>query len=131
MGKRFQMRRSDFLALSNSAGPGDLGMDSSANWMVEKVKPTSSTVERNQVSVKSNHPLHSYINAVLFQVADEHIGDADVNGEGRECPPKRRIVGGKGVDSAIDQLVQDISRQGVLTEVAKESNLPASQIRHE
>ena len=38
MGKRFQMRRSDFLALSNSAGPGDLGMDSSAVFMLEEEK---------------------------------------------------------------------------------------------
>jgi len=70
--------------------------------------------------------LHPYVDIVLFQVADEQVCDADINGEGHKHPPQRRIVRSESVNSAVDNLVQNVSCQGVLTKRAKEANLPVS-----
>src|SRR5713101_7411437 len=75
------------------------------------------------------HQLHSYVDTKLFQMPDEHVSDADINGEGQEHPPQGRIVRSEGVDGAVDNLVQDVSCQGVLAERAKESELPVSYVR--
>ena len=73
--------------------------------------------------------LHAQEDAVLFQMAHEQVGDADIQHEGSRHPPERCVVWSIGADGVADDLMKDVGRQRILTEGPKEANLPVAQIR--
>ena len=68
---------------------------------------------------------------VFFQVAVEQRADREIDAKPRRDVPDGRVVGQIRLDGAGDDRMDDVRRQGILTEDPKQAELPAprSQIR--